>query len=122
VRFHTVDVFVDSGALPLAAYQLTFSATSGDAKIVGIEGGGHPAFKEPPYYDPKAIQRELVILAAFNTATADQLPTGKTRIATIHLQVSGSREPRYAVKPTAAAGSDGRKISVECSATERSEK
>jgi hypothetical protein len=50
-----VDLFVDSGAQTLAAYQLDFSAPDESVKIVSIKGG-HPAFKEPPYYDPKAIQ------------------------------------------------------------------
>src|SRR6185503_6777104 len=64
IRFNALDIFVDSGTRPLAAYQLTFTATTGDVKIVSIEGGEHPAFKEPPNYDPQAIQQERAILAA----------------------------------------------------------
>src|SRR5688572_10593827 len=37
VRFEAVDIFVDSGAKPLAAYQLEFRVEKGDAKIVGVE-------------------------------------------------------------------------------------
>ncbi len=95
-RFTTVDIYLDSGDMPLAAYQLQFKATEGEVKIVGIEGGEHDAFSEPPYYDPEAIQRERVIIAAFNTSDASQLPAGRTRVATIHL--TGDRrnvQPQY---------------------------
>ena len=110
IRFEAVDIFVDSGAKPLAAYQLEFRVVTGEAKIVGVEGGSHAAFREPPFYDPKAIQQERVILAGFNTAKADQLPKNKTRIATIHLQISGSSEPEFTVKMKTAASPDGKKI------------
>ena len=69
---------MDSGSTPLAAYQIEFTATNGIARIVGIEGGAHPAFRQPPFYDPKAIQHEHVIIASFSTANAADLPTGKT--------------------------------------------
>ena len=110
VRFAAVDVWLDPGANPLAAYQLTFTITNVPTLIVGIEGGEHAAFKEPPYYDPQAIQHERVIIAAFNTAPAGQLPQGKTRVATIHLQVSGERVPESLVQLQVAAGPDGQSI------------
>ena len=119
VRFQAVDIFVDSQATVLAAYQLEFAVTNGNAKIVGIEGGEHPAFAEAPFYDPKAIQHERVILAAFSTQAADKLPIGKTRVATIHLQISGTDELKFETKLTTAASSDGNKISVTISATEK---
>ena len=109
-RFTTVDIFIDSGTHPLAAWQLHFSLKSGEAKIVGIEGGEHPAFRQPPYYDPKAIQRERVILAAFNAAAADKLPKGKTRVATIHLQMNGTKAPQYLVRLQTAADDDAHTI------------
>jgi hypothetical protein len=122
VRFVAVDVFVDSGTQTLAAYQLTFSASRGDVKIVSLEGGEHEEFKEPPYYDPKAIQRERAVLAAFSTGSAANLPKGRTRVATIHVQVSGPKQPEYRVKLTAAATSEGHAISAECSSRERNTK
>src|SRR5438067_1034311 len=48
VRFRAVDIFVDSKATPLAAYQLEFVADAQRVKLVGIEGGEHAAFREPP--------------------------------------------------------------------------
>ena len=118
VHFRAVDVFVDSGNKPLAAYQLEFTASAG-AKIVGIEGGERAAFKEAPFYDPKAIQHERVIIGAFSTAKADKLPTGKTRVAAIHLQLIGNETPRYEVKLSAAATVDGKKIPAQASAAEK---
>lgn len=118
IRFRAVDVFVDSTNKPLAAYQLEFTA-SGGAKIVGIEGGGHAAFKEAPFYDVKAMQHERVVIGAFNTAKADKLPTGKTRVATIHLQTTGDQPLRFKVQVKTAATVDGRKISAQASAEEK---
>jgi hypothetical protein len=122
VRFTSVDVLVDSGAQPLAAYQLTFTVTNVPAKIVGIEGGGHPAFKQPPYYDPKAMQHERVILAAFNTAPADQLPKGRTRVATIHLQVSGEQTLEPLIQLQVAAGPAGQPITCTVNSIPRNAK
>jgi hypothetical protein len=119
VHFRTVDVYVDSKTKPLAAYQLELSIKRGDAKIVGVEGGEHPAFKEAPFYDPKAIQQERVIIAAFNTGSADTLPKGKTRVATIHVQITGDLRPEYAIKLAATATVDGKKIPSEATFEER---
>ena len=118
-RFSAVDIYVDSKSAPLAAYQIEFSATNGIAKIVGIEGGDSPAFHEPPFYDAKAIQHERVIIAAFNTAAADKLPSGKTRIATIHLQLIGDAAPQFQLKLQVAANPDGNRISADASFEER---
>jgi len=117
IRFQAVDVFVNSTNQPLAAYQLEFTASAG-AKIVGVEGGEHKAFKEAPFYDLKAMQHERVIIGAFSTAKADKLPTGKTRVATIHLQTTGDQPLRFEVKLKTAATVEGRKISAQASAKE----
>ena len=121
-RFMVVDVELDSGAEPLAAYQLEFSATSGAMRIVGIEGGAHAAFKQPPYYDPAAMQQDHVILGAFNTAAAGQLPSGAVRVASIHLVVTGNVNPIFSSRIETAATSDGRQIPVQISVKERSGK
>jgi hypothetical protein len=118
-RFSAVDIYVDSKNAPLAAYQIEFSATNGVAKIVGIEGGDPGAFHEPPFYDAKAIQHERVIIAAFSTAAADKLPSGKTRIATIHLQITGDVTPQFQLTLQTAANSDANRISADASFEER---
>jgi len=114
-RFRAVEVYIDAGVEPLAAYQVDFRVGKGAVKIVGIEGGESAAFEQPPYYDPKAIQDERVTLAAFNTAKAELLPTGKTRVATLHLQITGSRKPEYILKLQAAANANGETIPVTAS-------
>jgi hypothetical protein len=107
-RFAPVYVYIDSGGKPLAAYQFELKAATGQIKIVGVEGGAHPAFQEAPYYDPAALMNERIIIAAFNTG--DNLPTGRTRIATIHLQILGDAEPQYELKLVLAADREGEDV------------
>ncbi len=118
-RFCAMDIFVDSGSTPLAAYQLVFTATNGLAKIVGIEGGDHPAFRRPPFYDPKAIQHERVIIAAFSTAPAAGLPAGRTRVATIHFQTFGSLLPQFELRLQTAGDLHGNRIAAQAGFEER---
>ena len=116
-QFQAIDIFVDSRQQPLAAYQLEFSAAKKkQLRIVGIEGGEHSAFTNAPYYDPKAMQRERVVLGAFSTAK--DLPTGKTRVAIIHVQVLDSAV-EYRLKLQTAANAEGEEISVHTSFRER---
>ena len=118
-RFRTIDIFVDSRSTPLAAYQVEFAATNGMVKIVGIEGGEPEAFRQPPVYDPKAMQQDRVIIASFSTADASTLPKGKTRVATIHIQVSGDQVPQFEIKLQTAGDSRGQKISAHATFEER---
>lgn len=118
-RFCAVNIFVDSGSTPLAAYQFHFAVTNGMAKIVGIEGGEHPAFRQAPFYDPKAIQNEVAIVASFSTAAAAELPVGKTKVATIHLQTTGAKPPEFELKLQTAGNAEGRKIECQASFEER---
>jgi hypothetical protein len=106
--FAAVDVFIDTGNASLAAYQVHITAVSGDVRIVGIEGGAHDAFADPPYYDPAAIQRDEVILADY-TLGADP-PHGRTCLATIHIQIRGDAPPQFAAHLTIAANQQGRSI------------
>jgi hypothetical protein len=106
-RFRPVEVWVDSGDTPLAAYQLEISA-DGDAEIVGVEGGATAPFADPPRYDPAALQGGRIILATFSTASG--LPRGRTRVATLHVREPGNRAPEYRASLVAAATADGRSI------------
>jgi hypothetical protein len=108
-----VDVFIRSDERSLAAYQFTFGAKKGEVKIVGVEGGDHPAFAGPPYYDPKALQKGRIKIAAFSMA--GELPTGRTRVARLHLQVIGPVDPDYSVVLDAAASAEGKEIPVTIS-------
>jgi hypothetical protein len=113
VRFVPVHIYLDSGDKPLAAYQFELRARTGQIKIVGVEGGEHPAFREAPYYDPAALMNDRIIVAAFNTGS--DLPHGRTRIATIHLQILGDAEPQYELKLVTAADKDAERIPAELS-------
>jgi hypothetical protein len=113
VRFVTLPVYIDSGNKALAAYQFELKTKAGQVKIVGLENGAHPAFAEPPYYDTAALTHDRIIVAAFNTGS--NLPSGRTRIVTIQLQVIGDAEPQYQLDLTVAADSDGNKIPAEIS-------
>ncbi len=130
VRFAPVHIYLDSGDTPLAAYQFELVCsvpvrtsesnassrwTSGSLRtstqIVGVEGGEHPAFNNAPYYDPAALANNRIIIAAFSTGA--DLPKGRTRIATIHLQIPGDTEPEYELKLAVAADADGREFPAE---------
>ncbi len=110
-RFAPVHIYLDSGSKPLAAYQFELKAVTGQIKIVGVEGGEHPAFSEAPYYDPAALMNDRIIIAAFNTG--DDLPTGRTRIATIHLQILGDAEPEYQLTLVTAGDANGESLPVK---------
>jgi hypothetical protein len=109
VRFVACDVIIDPDGRPLGAYQVDFAAARlGDITIVGIEGGEHPAFEQPPFYDPKALMSERAILAAFSTDAA--LPDGPTRVARVHVRITGNAAPDLTVALTATAGPDGARL------------
>ncbi|MBL1218978.1 MAG: hypothetical protein D8M59_15975 [Planctomycetes bacterium] len=115
LKFTYVDIYLDSGSWPLAAYQFELAAEVGDFEIVGIEGGEHTAFTTPPYYDPAALQNDHVILGAFSTD--DDLPAGKTRVARVHVMINGT-QPHYTIKMQTAATTDGSRISVNTNIVE----
>ena len=108
VRFAQLHIYLDSENQALAAYQFELKATAGQIKIVGIENGEHPAFDEPPYYDPAALAQNRIIIAAFSTEK--NLPKGRTRIASIQLQIIGDVEPEYALELTVAGDANGNEI------------
>lgn len=118
VRFEAVDIFVDSGPLPLAAYQIEiiarFAGDSGTATLVGVEGGEHAEFTSPPYYDPAALHanqaKERIIIAGMSTAGSDDLPRGRLRVARLHLRVDG--EARYVTNLMVAGGPSAEKITA----------
>jgi hypothetical protein len=116
VRFAWVDAYIDPQGQPLAAYQFELKAQGADVTLVGVEGSEHPAYVEPPYYDPKANLQNRIVIAAFNTG--ENLPTTKTRVARVMVRVSGAGEPRYSAKLEVAASSDAMPISANISVSE----
>lgn len=113
VRFAPLYIYLDSGNKSLAAYQFELKAAAGQIKIVGVEGGQHEAFEEAPYYDPAALANDRIIIAAFDIGS--ELPKGRTRIATIHLQIIGDAEPDYELKLIVAGDADANEITAKIS-------
>lgn len=106
-RFEYVDVYVDSGDRPLAAWQVEVKATTGRATIAGVEGGDG-VYSEAPYYDESAIQQERVIVGGLSTLAADQLPRGRVRVARVHMMIEAEAE--LSVTVMAAGLADGTRI------------
>ncbi len=115
VRFEFIDIYINSGDAPLAAYQFELTDASESMKIVGIEGGEHEAFATPPYYDPKALRNNRVIIAALSTAA--DLPTGRTRVATVHVQVEVDVIPEITINLDIAGDVQGNEIDAKVSFT-----
>ena len=113
VRFAPLHIYLDTDNQKLAAYQFELSAVKGQVKIVGVEGGYHKAFSEPPYYDPAALAKDRIIIAAFNTG--GDLPAGRTRIATLHLQIIGDVEPEYELRLIVSADAEGKELTAKLS-------
>lgn len=113
-RFAAVNVYIDPKGEPLAAYQLELTCCGGGAKLVGIEGGEHAAFAEPPYYDPRANVQNRIILAAFNTG--ENLPRQRTRVATVMVQVTGPAQ--WSARLDVAAAPDSQHIDAGISVSE----
>ncbi len=110
IRFVPVEVWIDTGGTPLATYQIDIAATTEGVTIVGIEGGEHELFREPPYYDARAMQSNRVIVGDFSTARAELLPIGRFRVVTLHLQVAGDAQPDFTAVLDVAADADAAPI------------
>lgn len=115
-RFAWVDVYVDPGGRPLAAYQFELKARGAGVTLVGVEGGDPGAYAEPPFYDPRANLHDRIVIAAFNTG--DDLPRTRTRVARVMVRVSGPGRPRYSATLVVAASTDARPIDAVVSVSE----
>lgn len=114
-RFVAYDMFIETAAAPLAAWQVEIADRADAATIVGLEGGAAGAFSEPPTYDPNALMTGRIIVANFSTNTAEALPTGRTRVATLHLRIEPNGKPDFTIELTAVATVDGRPLRANVS-------
>lgn len=111
-RFEAVAIYLESEE-PVAAWQFELGDSSGRMRVVGVENGDSAAFDGAPYYDLQAVsegEADRIIVADYSLSPADELPTGRSRIATIHVQLQGSAEPDYTVSLMAAGGEDGEPV------------
>lgn len=117
VRFAAVDIFLDSPE-PVAAWQFELADRHGTMKVVGVEQGESPAFERVPYYDREAVRRgtaDRIIVADYSLADAGELPTGRSRIATIHLMLSGDRDADFNLQLVTATTYDGEAMDARIS-------
>lgn len=113
-RFSAVDVYLDSAA-PVAAWQFEFGAAGDGMKVVGVENGDSAAFQGTPYYDREAVQAgtaERIIVADYSLAEAAELPSGRTRIATLHLMLEGPAGDDLRLRLVKAVGPAGNPVEV----------
>lgn len=85
-RFFPVEIHIDAGAAPLAAWQVELTYPAPRIAIVGIEGGDAP-FAEAPYHDPRGLESGRVVVASFTLDPSP--PRGRVRVARIHLADRG---------------------------------
>jgi hypothetical protein len=119
-RFESRTVRVDAGDTPLAAYQFELRDPEGRIEIVGLEGGESAAFRDPPYYDADSLTRGRLVVAAFSTG--EDLPTGATRVARLHLRIRGDGDPELDVQLVVAGDREGREIPAKITIDEREAK
>ena len=108
--FFSVDLLVEPGGEPLAAWQLAFHDKNGAVRIVGIEGGEHAAFSKAPYFDPQAMAGDRVLLGAYSTD--GDLPVADTRVARVHLErLEGAKgAPSFELRLLVAVNARGRPL------------
>lgn len=109
-RFVAVDVYLQADR-PLAAWQFEFSGRN--ARIVGVENGESDAFEGTPYYDREAVQlgtADRIVVADFSLAAPDELPSGRIRIATLHLMLANAGEPEFDLDLVTSVTHDGATI------------
>lgn len=117
VRFAAVDIYLDS-AEPVAAWQFELSDRRGTMKVVGVEQGESAAFERVPYYDREAVARgqaDRIIVADYSLADADELPSGRSRIATLHLMLSGDTDADFDLQLVTATTYDGEAMDARIS-------
>ena len=122
LRFAAVEIYVDSGAAPLAAWQVELTEADGRMRVAGIENGEAAAFAEPPRYDLDAVEAgeaDRVIVAAYSLSPEGALPRGRTRVTTVHVQIAGAGEPHFQVRLVAAGDAQGHPIAAQASLLER---
>ena len=118
-EFAVFDIFLDTNGEPLAAYQLKISDKNAAVKIISVEGGEHTSFAAAPKFDPKAIQRDMIKLAAISLDSSEKLPTARVRIASLHVEIGPGLSPDWAAIVERAGRAGGQKIDASISISKR---
>lgn len=112
LRFAAVDVYLETSE-PVAAWQFELSDKYGRMKVVGVESGESDAYRRAPYYDREAVrlgEADRIVVANYSLANIDELPIGRTRIATIHLMLDSEDDEDIDLTLNTATTHDGRVI------------
>ena len=112
IRFAALDIYLET-AEPLAAWQFELRESSGRMRVAGVENGDSTAFGGTPYYDLAAVRdgrADHIVVADYSTSPAAELPTGRSRIATVHIQLEGHTDPDFVLSLIAAGGANGEPI------------
>ena len=115
--FTTVDLYVVSDT-PVAAWQVELTERRGVMQIVGIERGDDATFRDPPFYDRVALERDAtdrLVLASFSLSDTQQLARGRVRIARVHVRATGAAVPDFSARLVAAGTADGQPIAAQVS-------
>lgn len=125
LHFLAIDIQLPAKeANQLEAFQLEiFQLNSTDSyQLVGVEGGEVFGFEEPPYYDPKAINGQRVILAAIksdakgaNENQSSSEVSGTQRLVRLHWvgSVPLKSPDEFKIKRAMFLGSSGSVIQAE---------
>lgn len=114
IRFTSIDIYIDSPA-PVAAWQFELNDTNGTMKVVGVENGASNAFDGTPYYDREAVQlgtADRIVVADYSLNANNELPSGRFRITTLHLMLTGTYEPEFNLSLITANTRDGEVINA----------
>ncbi|MCY3620932.1 MAG: hypothetical protein OXH68_04375 [Gammaproteobacteria bacterium] len=109
-RFVPVEVILNSPE-PVAAWQFELKDRNASMKVVGVENGGSDVFQRAPYYDREAVTRgdaHRIVVADYSLAEEDELPSGRVRVATLHLMLAGDAD--FELNLVTATTADGRAI------------
>lgn len=122
LTFAAVDVYLDAPD-PVAAWQFELNDQHGLMKVVGVENGDSAAYTRAPYYDREAVRlgrADRIVVADYSLADTDELPVGRTRIATVHLMLDGLKDDDIKSTLITATTHDGRVIDATISLVLRS--
>ncbi|MEN8149987.1 MAG: hypothetical protein ABFS86_09195 [Planctomycetota bacterium] len=107
-RFVALDLRIDAGEAPLAAWQVEVTYDPATTKVLSLEGGETEGFREAPHHDRRGLEGGRIVIASYVPADT-AAPAGETRVARLHLQTTGEvGAPR--VRLVTAARPGGAKI------------
>ncbi len=121
IKFVAVDIYLQSDE-PVAAWQFELIDRGGQSKITGIENGESAAYDRAPYYDREAInlgQSDRVVVADYSLAAKEALPSGRFRLATVHLLQHGDDAAEFELTLVNASNHAGTAVNALISWTIR---